>query len=245
MAITLIGIDCATQAKNVGLACGRFDDGIADIDDVILGGSDISIADTVAGWISSTPNALIAMDAPLGWPKALGTALHKHAAGEPIQVEPNQLFRRETDHFIKREIRKQPLDVGADRIARTAQAALILLDEIREVVGQSIPLAWEPGYASGLFAIEVYPAATLIAHDMHVPGYKRKDGQEVRRKLLIKLRQCIGLPADLSHMENSDDALDAAVCVLAGVDFLRGEVYEPRDFLLAKKEGWIWVKKPV
>jgi hypothetical protein len=123
----------------------------------------------------------------LGWPKALGEELHSHEAGESIRVEPNQLFRRETDLFIKREIGKQSLAVGADRIARTAHAALTLLDEIREVTGQPIPLSWKPGYASGLSAIEVYPAATLIVHDMHVSGYKRIDGQKARRKLVSKL----------------------------------------------------------
>jgi hypothetical protein len=44
-------------------------------------------------------------------------------------------------------------------------------------------------------------------------------------------------------LESSDDALDAAICVLAGLDFLRGEVYKPKDFPLAKEEGWIWVRE--
>ena len=76
-----------------------------------------------------------------------------------------------------------------------------------------------------------------------MPGYKRVDGQEARRKLLSKIRGQIGLPADTSLLEESDYAIDAAVCVLAGADFLRGEVYEPRDLLLARKEGWIWVRE--
>jgi predicted RNase H-like nuclease len=243
MAVKLIGIDCAVQAKNAGLARGSFEGGSARIEEAILGGERTSIADAVAGWLSGAQHALIALDAPLGWPKALGAALHEHAAGDPMRVEPNQLFRRETDLFVKRQIGKQPLDVGADRIARTAQAALNLLDDIRELIGQAIPLAWKPGSASGVSAIEVYPAATLIAHDLQVRGYKRSDGQQARRELVRKLREHIGLPADVSLLEHSDDALDAAVCVLAGADFLRGEVYEPRDLELAKKEGWIWVQR--
>jgi len=243
MAKTLIGIDCAVQAKNIGLALASFDGEGAKIDQVILGGGRISIADIIAGWLSDAQEALIALDAPLGWPKALGTALYTHAAGDPIRVEPNRLFRRETDLFVKRKIGKQPLDVGADRIARTAQSALNLLDEIRELTGQAIPLAWKPGGLSGVSAIEVYPAATLITHDLQVRGYKRADGQQARRELVNKLRGHISLPADVSILENSDDALDAAVCVLAGADFLRGEVYEPRDLELAKKEGWIWVQR--
>ena len=243
MAITIIGIDCAVQAINVGLARGILEDGTVRIDEVMLGGGHISIADMVAGWLSGAQEALIALDAPLGWPKALGTALCEHAAGDPMRVAPNQLFRRETDLFVKRKLGKPPLDVGADRIARTAQAALNLLEEIRELTGHAIPLAWKPGSISGVSAIEVYPAATLIAHDLQVRGYKRADGQQARRDLVCKLGVHVGLPLDISVLENSDDALDAAVCVLAGADFLSGEVYEPADMELARKEGWIWVQR--
>ena len=243
MAITIIGIDSAVQAKNIGLARAIFEGGGAKIDQVILGVGRISIAEIIAGWLSDAQEALIALDAPLGWPKALGMALYTHAAGDPMRVEPNLLFRRETDLFVKRKIGKQPLDVGADRIARTAQAALNLLDEIRELTGQAIPLAWKPGGLSGVSAIEVYPAATLITHDLQVRGYKRVDGGQARRDLVCKLGVHVGLPLDISVLENSDDALDAAVCVLAGADFLSGEVYEPADMELARKEGWIWVQR--
>jgi hypothetical protein len=135
------------------------------------------------------------------------------------RVEANHLFRRLTDQFIKSKIGKQLLDVGADRIARTAHAALTLLDEIRIKIGEVIPLAWETGLQAGIFAIEVYPAATLIAHDISIPGYKRKENREARKTLLSDLRKRIDLPPDISLMENNDDALDAAICVLAGSDF--------------------------
>ena len=46
-------------------------------------------------------------------------------------------------------------------------------------------------------------------------------------------------------MNGGDDALDAPVCFIAWVDLLRGEVYEPADLALAKKESWIWVKQQV
>jgi predicted RNase H-like nuclease len=245
MAVTIIGIDCATQAKNIGLARGTFENGKAQIDEVIIGARNISIVDTIADWISNSQNVLISMDAPLGWPTALGVELHKHQAGNPIKVESNYLFRRSTDRFIRTTIGKQSLDVGADRIARTAHAALTLLDEIRLKTGRDIPLAWEPGLQTGIFTIEVYPAATLIAHDLNVPGYKRKDGQDARRELVGKLGNRIKLPKETSLMEKNDDALDAAICVLAGADFLRGDVYKPTDLELAKKEGWIWVRKGV
>ena len=130
MAVTLIGIDCATQSKNIGLARGHYAYGKAQIDEVIIDSRNISIADTIVEWISNAQNVLIAMDAPLGWPNNLGKELHNHEAGNYIPIERNQFFRRSTDKFIKSKIGKQPLDVGADRIARTAHAALSLLDKI-------------------------------------------------------------------------------------------------------------------
>lgn len=244
MAITLIGVDCATQPKRVGLARGTYGGGKAKVEEVTIGSTHDSIVDTILDWVAHSPSALIALDAPLGWPASLGEELFGHVAGQPLQVKPNQLFRRSTDKAIKREIGKQPLDVGADRIARTAYAALALLEEIREKTGETIPLAWGPLPSTGIYAIEVYPAATLMAYDLDVPGYKRKEGREARGMLLNTLRKLIDLPSDISLLKSKDDALDAALCVLAGTDFLRGEALPPTDIDNARKEGWIWVRKP-
>jgi hypothetical protein len=63
---------------------------------------------------------LDAIDAPLGWPKPLAETLIDHRAGMPIETPANAMFRRTTDLFIQRKLKKTPLDVGADRIARTA-----------------------------------------------------------------------------------------------------------------------------
>ena len=52
------------------------------------------------------------------------------------------------------------------------------------------------------------------------------------------------LPEDLSLPLEDADALDAMLCVLAGADFLAGKAYSPTDLALAKKEGWIWIRKP-
>jgi hypothetical protein len=41
-------------------------------------------------------------------------------------------------------------------------------------------------------------------------------------------------------MSNAD-ALDAAVCVFAGLNFLRGHALPPPNLDEAKREGWIWV----
>jgi len=46
-------------------------------------------------------------------------------------------------------------------------------------------------------------------------------------------------------MEQSADALDAAVCLLAARDFLMGEAMAPENESLARLEGWIWARRPV
>src|SRR5437016_7332440 len=49
------------------------------------------------------------------------------------------MFRRVTDDVIYERLGKRPLDVGADRIARTAHAALRFLEELRGFLGSTSP----------------------------------------------------------------------------------------------------------
>src|SRR5262249_32957276 len=105
-----------------------------------------------------------------------------------------------------------------------------------------IPLAWEPSKSERVAAIEVYPAATLIAHGIPIKGYKKKDNIAARQATIARLERLLLLPEDRARMEQSADALDAVVCVLAGHDFLREACFQPRDTELARHEGWIWVR---
>ncbi len=240
--VTIIGIDCAVQAPRVGLARGEFWDGEGLLREVTVGGRGGTIADTVGSWMrASAGPVLLALDAPLGWPDALARALPGHVAGEHIPADANALFRRWTDHEIKRRLGKQPLDVGADRIARTAHAALQLLHELRHATGNSIPLLWAPTELEGAGAIEVYPAGTLLGRGLSPRGYKGEKGGGKRKAILAGLAQILDIRCRKKRMLECDDALDAALCVLAGVDFLRGEAVAPSDPELARKEGWIWV----
>jgi predicted RNase H-like nuclease len=243
--ITIIGIDCAVQDKRVGLARGFLDQGQPRVDQVVTGAQVECVVSSIAEWTQPKMPTLIALDAPLGWPVGLGKELHIHLAGTPLQTKPNEMFRRLTDRVIKERVGKQPLDVGADRIARTAHAALELLGKLRKRTGQTIPLAWSPNLDNSAWAIEVYPAATLEACGLLSSGYKGKDRLAARQKLLQELENYLTLPGDRTLMLENDDALDAAVCALAAADFLRGECIQPTDIELAHKEGWIWVRRPV
>lgn len=240
--IHLIGIDCAVQNRNIGLAFGTLDD-VFRLESVMQGSKTISIEEQLIDWIQLDRPVLIALDAPLGWPESLGTALPHHKAGEPIDVSPDQLFSRDTDQFVWKKIGKKPLDVGAARIARTAHATLRLIDTLRNRSGQPIPLVWHPDHIEGVQIIEVYPAATLKAHNLISKGYKKSDQVPTRGKIYRQLTQGWESAVEEEVAVRTGHVFDAVVCVKAALDFLEGTCYSPPDSHLAQKEGWIWVRK--
>ena len=146
-----------------------------------------------------------------------------------MRAHANDLFRRLTDLDIRDRIGKRPLEVGANLISRTAVAALVLLDEIRHLTGSAIPLAWGEDDADAFRAIEVYPAATRLAHGAVDVGGS-----------LLGLENVLDCSAVPSHELQSADAVDAAVCVLAAGDFMLGLADPPYDEEVARVEGWIW-----
>ena len=152
--MTIIGVDCAVNPKNAGLARGIFGASQTAVTHVKTHSETSPIAESISPWIEGSDKTLLAFDAPLGWPLSLGKVLSRHRAGQSISVTANRMFRRRTDSLVKEHIGKLPLDVGADRIARTALAALQILEELREITGERIPLAWEPDFDSRIAAIE-------------------------------------------------------------------------------------------
>ena len=160
-------------------------------------------------------------------------------AGNVIDNDAHSMFRRATDIEIKRRTDQQPLDVGADRIARTALATLRFLDEIRS--NTNITMAWQSGEVTERQFIEVYPAATLKVMAIPNPGYKRKDQTAQRQAILDALDiECSEALAKAACAD--DNVLDSIICVLAGKDFAQGRSIGPSDLDTAKKEGWIWVR---
>lgn len=176
---------------------------------------------------------LVALDAPLGWPTALGAALAGHRAGERLEPSVDDLFRRRTDERVRIRLGKRPLEVGADRIAPTAHAALALLEGLRERLGEPVPLLWTPDSPARIGAIEVEPTATRRAwwpEDLTDPE---------------QLARWTGsTPSCLAPV--SADERDAVICTIAGGDFLAGRAEPPPavDRETADKDGWIWVRNP-
>ncbi|TVR88566.1 MAG: DUF429 domain-containing protein [Trueperaceae bacterium] len=250
----IVGIDCATVAERVGLALAVPDGDGWRLVDVTTGSAARPPAAVVGAWLIEWPNALLALDAPLGWPAALGDALGMHRAGAPIAAPADALFRRATDRSVHARYGKLPLEVGADRIARTARAALAMLDELGAARGAAIPLTWRPdvwprAVAGGApasaspSAIEVYPAATLRAYGAAERGYTQPGGA-ARSCVAAFARGRVRVPAAIELESLPADAFDAVLCVVAGIDAARGEAAAPDDEALARREGWIWVRAP-
>jgi hypothetical protein len=90
----------------------------------------------------------------------------------------------------------------------------------------------------------VYPAATLVAHRIRSSGYKKRDQTEQRCQIVAALRAKLTIGESVPDLAISADLVDAAVCVLAGADFISGRAMGPEDRTLAEREGWIWTAAP-
>ena len=241
--VVVIGIDCAAQPEKTGIALGHLEGGALRLIDARRGRSVGDLVETIAQWLDGAEAALLALDAPLGWPKLLAEGLHSHLAGAPLRGEPNALFRRTTDRQIYERFRKTPLDIGADRIARAARAGLELLQRVRDHTATPIPLAWVPSEGPAIRAIEVYPAATVIRAGVTLSTRGTKEERRIQDHAakLAWLATVCELPAALQAGLHDPDVRDAAICVASGARFLTGACEAPEDQELARKEGWIWV----
>jgi len=111
---------------------------------------------------------------------------------------------------------------------------------IGAALGADVPLAWDPGRRPPVSAIEVYPAATLVARGFRAGGYKKPDQIEARREILASVAAELDVAAVGERAVGSDHLLDSVVCVLAGKDFLEGRGVGPAERGVAEREGWIW-----
>jgi hypothetical protein len=229
----ILGIDCATQPGKTGLALAELRDEAVRIDRCRVGSKSEPPTAIAGQWLRDNDDVLIALDAPLGWPRSLGRELATHLAGAALHTGSNELFARDTDRAIWERLGKQPLEVGANLIARTAVAALLFLEQLRQATGRPIPLAWSALERQPWSAIEVYPAATRIAH-----GIVDKGGCLQGTEALIDCRR---IAPDVLACA---DAADACLCALAGADFLLGRAVAPDDLETARVEGWIWAAEP-
>jgi len=244
--VLVIGIDCATKESNIGLAHGSVQDDRVLVTKIAVGESKVS-AETIMDWLSCGQPTLLAFDSPLGWPVKLSSQLIDHVAGQLLLSDPDILFSRETDRVVHDVLHKKPLEVGANYIARTAHSALRLLNDLRQKTGLRIPLAWEMGTIEETCAIEVYPGGTLRARNIEAVKKDDELASKRRTELLRLLRIGIHPERNRKTIIENPDAFDAVMCILAASDFLLGKciTIPAAKMKLVRKEGWIWVRKPV
>ena len=258
MQATVIGVDFSTTPTQTELARATvFDASEAVVHEVRTASRGRSRIEVVAAWVRKACAgmlALIALDAPLGWPDAMRSdPFTSHSAGRPLQVCADPLFSRETDRQIRIRFDKRPLEVGANLIARTAHGALQFLREMNtEINGRAeppLPLACSPrDLQHGSRVIEVYPAATLKSYGISTGSYKKRGeaGRSAHEAMIKALRtQGSTFESDVKDIAGNDNKVDVAVCVLAGWDFLAGRAMAPDNTTrkLAEREGWIWARQ--
>ena len=175
-------------------------------------------------------------------------AFSDHVAAHPVGVRANSandLFARETDRQIKARTSKNPFEMCANLIARTAHGALTFLHHLNtELNGSGAtppPLAWSSANIQRPSVIDVYPAATLEAHRIPTGNYKTSgDGGRSHREAIVRKLRSRRVEDHTSLLTRNDHLTDAAVCVLAGQDFLVDRAVGPGSLLtLAQREGWI------
>lgn len=244
MRIAVIGVDCATVDAKIGLSLVERSPGGDRLLDTSIGSSRLRPTDQIAKWIKGRQPVVLALDAPLGWPSRLADHLSGHYAGSSVSYSADSLFRRHTDRFVEDVLGKRPLEVGADRIARTAVSALGLLTNLRKRLGDPIPLVWSDTDLPPVSAIEVYPAATLRSRGLTSEGYKRQEGRDSRRQLFKAISSEISTDLAPPDIIANDDIFDGVICALAGLDFISGRAIRPPDLETAVREGWIWFTLP-
>lgn len=221
--VRLIGVDWSAVESKRGLAI------------VDCSGEEVSLVELAActsrrtalhliSEAMSEPPCLLAIDAPLGWPIALSEALAKHSAGESLPASANEMFSRDTDRFVQRTLKKRPLEVGANFIARTAHSANQFLDDLRLKTQYALPLLWSPEELGDTGVIEVYPAASKITSGSKAAA------------------AALGLAGENLAFAN-EHVEDALWCAVAALHFIRGECHPPTDVAKNRREGWIWFRR--
>jgi predicted RNase H-like nuclease len=244
----ILGLDAASQFENFGYALGSLDGDRVQVRQFgLLRTKDApdALQDVLAPELGRAERALVAVDAPLGWPVPLGSELGRHLAGQPVHADKAIVFCRETDRFVHQLVGKKPLEVGADKIARAAYSALAVLNELRQLSAALLPLAWDPSF-EGKAAIEVYPGATLKARGLPHSGYSKDDARCRAARETIAHSLAEEIPDLATLLDEPAHVFDACLCLVAAKDFLDGAAVRPPDDMraLSQQEGWIWVRNP-
>jgi hypothetical protein len=121
----IVGLVAASQRENFGFAIGRTGGAAVSIERaglIATKGQPEALASIIGPLLRSGGEALVAIDAPLGWPPPLGASLANHKAGEKLTSDKHESFCRQTDRRVREHIGKKPVDVGALELAAYLRA---------------------------------------------------------------------------------------------------------------------------
>jgi hypothetical protein len=119
-----------------------------------------------------------------------------------------------------------------------------ILGTLRAELGTSIPLAWAPDRCFTRCSDRGLSGSDVGCPWIRSTGYKKRDQTEKRREIITALRTKLTIGESVRDLATSADLVDAAVCVLAGADFISGRAMGPENRTLAEREGWIWTAAP-
>ncbi len=238
-----IGIDLASQAKLTAVCWIRWQSLRADVYRVECGADDDALVAAIAAADK------VGIDVPFGWPIdfVAGIADYAHSGMWPTSLPqpstaPKRLQFRETDRFVHQKTARWPLSVSSDRIAIPAMRAAALFARL----GQKGEVVRRDGSGK---VVEVYPAAALRVWGFSADGYKRRENQDARCRLLESIASRVTWlalsAATLESCRNSDDAFDALVAALvarAAWANLCESVPDDKHEQIAR-EGWIAVPR--
>jgi predicted nuclease with RNAse H fold len=225
-AVRLVGVDWSTQESKRGVAVVDVIHGSASLVELSGCNARRNALGALSAALTEAMPCVVAIDAPLGWPRAIAPALMEHSAGEGLRSDADAMFSRDTDRFVHQKLpKKKPLEVGANLIARTAHSANQFLRDLRKETSLPIPLLWSVEDLRNVGVIEVYPAATKMTVSEQSPF------------AALCLQDATVVCAN-AHVE------DALWCAVAALHFVRGQCHLPADVDCSRREGWIWFKRP-
>jgi hypothetical protein len=242
--VITLGIDLAAQPQKTGACLIEWKTGRARVKCLEVGWDD--------GRIEAELDRCdkCALDVPLGWPQAFVETLQSHQTGRPWfhkDFDKSRLYHRETDKYVRREVKKVPLSVSTDRIGVPALRAAAILS------GRKVDRSGE-----GLI-VEAYPAAALcrwgfdpFEHDgvSAKLSYKGQKGGSVRGHLATAIRAAtapwlLATNHEWDECVRVDHLLDALICSLnakaAALSLTDPVPPELRQAVV--QEGWIALPK--
>jgi predicted RNase H-like nuclease len=266
----IIGFDCAAQMDKVGITYSEFTANKWKIEKILPKANYDKFLKKIEYFKEREEEVLLCFDTPLGYPQKMVAYLNKLTAGKAdlgnefnYDDHSREYFRRRTDILVKNELGITPLEIGADKLARSTLRTFEIINRINKILNGELSLAWDNKNLSQYSMIEVYPKATLVglkkfAGYQFPVGRKKKPKQknymsfkkdiDAKKKVLkIILKECTN-PEDIDIPEKIkpkfEHGFDSLICAFTGKKFIDGKLNSPSDFGLDNdmKEGWIWTK---